>query len=1538
MASENKSEGSAAQLTAELLNSGSGTPTQNVIYITADESYNKLSLQLALTSGTAPLTPGTIPDPSGPPPTTGTTIYMDLSALELSSSAWSALELSGIGWTFQTFPSQNMVGMTPASGSSLTLGTGASGTLSIGILGIVLPAALNSPQIQLYLSYYGIPNVGGTYLGIPVALQNAPSGGQNLAQAIIATVTGGAVVNSIPPLLKAENLFSLQFAGTQNVQAQAGAKTLFTVAFVYGEASDPYGYGALTDLTNGGFIQVQAGLNASPWNIKQHISQQAVTWTLQPPDGQPIIGSGVQSVVQFNFLNVVTTYVAGPTLMLISYTGVPGYQDGTFVVVMEKVAHAQIKSLQVSPNPTYFGANGDNPEVDVSWVANDAPLGLMLTQNYQPNPVSGTHTKTHLTTESTTFTLIATGAAGSVPNTDSATATAIALPVINSFTGTPTEVYAGSLSHDVSCAWAVSSNAGVTLNSTGNAFSGQPFGAIGSTAAVIEQPQMVTLAPTTSVDQLTLTRRLVFSAFTPQTQKYPLNFSPAAAAASPSGPFVVFAGPGSQLTIADSIKFSAWGSTDLGAATTSLAFSADGTELAVTTASSVSIVALSLDASGMPQFSSAQTLPAMAGTPQRLIFSPNGPRVFVTVDCGANQPGQLVSLLKSGSTYQQEASITVGAQPRGLTLDASGARIYVANSGDDTVSIIGLTSKGAPAAVTLIHQVTGGPTGIAVTPSGKQLLVSCATAGTVVAIDPNYPDTGQRKTVTVGTTPGDLAVTPTGAYAFVVNTGDGTVSLLDCWGLPTNATALGAALPIGNAASSVSISPEGLQVLVAQTGGFSVITLATYHTPTQAPSIPNRPTSVSVAPDGSVAFAWHDASIPVVSPSPGILAYNTDSAVISNVLPSSNVLRCVTSPVIGAKQALAIVLGDPTLHLIDTDTLETSAVPLQVSSGTVPVALAISGEGTTAFVVVMDKTNALSLLVMSQSGLTWKTTQTLPLYTATSSFARILLSSTPDATSLFLVDVLAATVHVIQLSGQVYVLSPTVVKSSAQAVDIAILPDGSTAYVLNTGSPGNTITVVDIATLTTSVVAIPQTYVNLSGIQPSPDGRRLFATDTNAAALRVLDPQSLRIVQTIPLSTAASQASGAAGLAVMPDASQIFVANTMSQNLSIVEQIQMGTSARPEATPLPHRHQRRIALLGDTPYSGLFVRHYPGDSPGAGQDGWSASPDIIPNPNGHAIQPDLTQFTSPSGYQNPFGSTIYTSQPTGAPNFIYIRGLNTTNAPITSRAYFYYVPGGLALWPGNWETAGVTVNGVSQYWVDITAPANTDPATNGVGVCQSPLVWNATPVPAGSDHYCMTVWVVNGPNPQPPDWKKSGTFSTLEDLANFIMANPNMGWRNTVDVTVPPADWTYSTGLQMGPAGGMVQVTVQFSGNLPMDGQFALSLQGTSAGNSIAIPPSPLGNYVGGYVSPFLSFPANFPTSVLVQHWPGPTPIPPSAKITVTLEMPTAPRFERDIELLCKRRGVRSPLRVRSGIRTFILGSTTYNILYQSQLRTELAR
>lgn len=1494
-----------AQLTFAIENGAGGKSTANVVFITDDAGYNKISLEIQLSTGSATLAPGTIPDPSNPP-STGTTIYIDLSALAMTPEVWTKIAVSDPSWDYKTFADEQVIGLTPKV--SVLIG-GAAGAAAVPIDGIEVTSTGGSAQKQLYGQFSNVPGVSGEYSSFSVALQNPPSADKPLGEAIAFALSKQGIVNSPTANLAAANAFGLQLLGQPGEQATATADTVFTVGFVYGEPRDSYGYGALTTRAAATQIGAEKGLNADGWKVTPSTGLENPIWTLKPPAGQPIVGAGVDAVVEIDFSNIVTHYQPGPTVMLISWTGVQGYADGAAALVLQKVAHAQITSLQVLPNPSVF--SGGEAEVTVSWTVEGNPE-LLLTQNFVTKPVTGTSQRiATLDAEQTTFQLQATGDPGTVPNVDFATVVATALPKVNSFIGGPTEIYSGQYGQQASFYWTVDSVQGVLLSSTGGAFSGQGYGATGNASVSLNGPQMITMAPVTVSEQDALSRRLVVSAFTPSPAGYS-GVAGKAVAASPTGPFLLMGGA-NGLTAYDTAQYNALGSVPTGHAATALAFSADGSVVAVANAdSTISFVPVTEGPDGTPQFGTVATV-QVPGAPQAMVFSPDAQKLFATIPGVSGQAGTVVSLVSQDGQFGVADEATVGAAPSGLTLDAAGSRLFVANSGDDTVSMIGITEHGGLGNVTS-HNVVGGPTGIAATPDGKQLLVTCAKAGTVVAIDPNHFDTAARATVTVGASPGPIVLLPSGAYAFIGSTGGGTLSLIGCGGSLSSVAMLGSHIAIGGSITDLAVTPEGLQVLAATSDGLSAVALATYQSADVTPSIPIQPTNVETSPDGLTLYVWRNANMPVAPGQTGVIAYNVQSTNTSECLGGKAILQLAVSPDPGSPVTAAIVLNDPSLYLVD-DQLQASQVALNLPAGAKPVALAVAGDGDTLWVAVVDGAHALTLVTLKRdlghSDATWNQAPNLPLYTASGS-GPFLLRSTPDGSSLFLVDVAAATVRVVRAGGSGYALDPTVISGDVEALDVTVLPDGSAAFVLNSGTTANTITAINTATLHSRVAIVPGANISLMGLRSSPDGRRLFATDPNGAMLRILDPASLRVVQNVNLASTPAKATGARGLAVMPDGSAVWVAAMLSSNLACVEQIQMSAEVP------------RLEMVGDDGSSALFMRHALDNSPSSPTTGWSGSPDVIPY--GTAIASDLTIFTTPQGYATDFVADVQMQKL----NYVYVRGLNTTSQQITSRAYFFHTRGSLAMWPVNWNAKNVDVNGdTTRNWVDITAPP-VSPTSNGVGVAQIPIHWTPDKLDPGADHYCVIAWVVNGPNPVAPDPGKYSGFNTFQDLVNFIMEHHDIAWRNTVDVLSQPPNASYETSLPIPQGGAQIYLTITFP-NVPLDATFSVNLQGNTQSNTLSLQNASVGDYQGGYTprqNPLI-FPATeFETSLQVTLNQGPTKFPDTARIKVSMTVPVPPSLALKADRKARLLKQASPIRRIGDQQVFLVGSTQWNLLF----------
>ncbi len=112
----------------------------------------------------------------------------------------------------------------------------------------------------------------------------------------------------------------------------------------------------------------------------------------------------------------------------------------------------------------------------------------------------------------------------------------------------------------------------------------------------------------------------------------------------------------------------------------------------------------------------------------------------------------------AGDNKQLLAEIAVGKEPRNVAIAPDGKRVFVANAGADTLSVIETT---APYAHVADIKVGTEPYGLAFTPNGKKLYVANARTNTVSVVDPvSYTVV---ETITgVGQEPRGIAITNDG--------------------------------------------------------------------------------------------------------------------------------------------------------------------------------------------------------------------------------------------------------------------------------------------------------------------------------------------------------------------------------------------------------------------------------------------------------------------------------------------------------------------------------------------------------------------------------------------------------------------------------------------------------------------------------------------------------------------------------------------------------------------------------------------------------
>lgn len=243
----------------------------------------------------------------------------------------------------------------------------------------------------------------------------------------------------------------------------------------------------------------------------------------------------------------------------------------------------------------------------------------------------------------------------------------------------------------------------------------------------------------------------------------------------------------------------------------------------------------------------------------------------------ANTGSNTVSVINTTTGKRIDANpswfsqdISVGTAPSALALSPDGTRLYVANSGSGTVSVINTVGykriDANPSTTSKDITVGTTPSALTVGADGR-IYVANKGSNSVSVIDPTtYSVTG---TVGVGTQPTALALGTGKVY--VANQGSSTVSVIDTSTLGVTSVA------VGTPPSALALGTGGKLYVASQTGGtLSTIDTATNTVTPGAITVGPSPSSVAVSADGSVAYVANgNDTVSVIN--------TTTSAVVSTV-------------------------------------------------------------------------------------------------------------------------------------------------------------------------------------------------------------------------------------------------------------------------------------------------------------------------------------------------------------------------------------------------------------------------------------------------------------------------------------------------------------------------------------------------------------------------------------------------------------------------------------------------------------------------------
>lgn len=189
-----------------------------------------------------------------------------------------------------------------------------------------------------------------------------------------------------------------------------------------------------------------------------------------------------------------------------------------------------------------------------------------------------------------------------------------------------------------------------------------------------------------------------------------------------------------------------------------------------------------------------------------------------------------------------------GIDPREVAITPDGRTAYVSDFGDvkNTVSVFDIASRSARQPIPLTK--AWGPHGLAVSPDGKTLFVTCEKSRAIVLVD---VATGKERRKLSNSMSGShmLTLSPDGKWMFVSNYVDDNISIFDA-----TTGSLERHILVGDYPDGLAVTPDGKELWVTAHGSNDV-TIINLETRKKDGVIPCRgtPARVGFTPDGKRA-------------------------------------------------------------------------------------------------------------------------------------------------------------------------------------------------------------------------------------------------------------------------------------------------------------------------------------------------------------------------------------------------------------------------------------------------------------------------------------------------------------------------------------------------------------------------------------------------------------------------------------------------------------------------------------------------------------
>lgn len=431
---------------------------------------------------------------------------------------------------------------------------------------------------------------------------------------------------------------------------------------------------------------------------------------------------------------------------------------------------------------------------------------------------------------------------------------------------------------------------------------------------------------------------------------------------------------------------------------------------------------------------------------------------------------------------------------------------YITNYGSDDITVISTQTGQVTATITAGSK----PVGIAITPDQSLVYVTNNASNTVSVIDTRANQVSA--TINVGQQPMGIVISPDGGMVYVVNEGDNTVSVISTQSNKVTATIKVGAGPIG-----IAISPDGSTLYVANeiTSSVSVISTAT-NTVTSTITLAGYANSIIVSPDGSTLYVS-------ISANNTVEAINLSTGKVTATIAVGNGPYGMSMSSDG--QTLYVV--NKISNSVSVINTRTNTVTGSVTVGNNPIGISINQDNTKLFV-----TNQLSNNVSEIDAKKLAVIATINVGTSPESFGAFVStgSGCSGAPLTFTITVTPTTPVVITASGTPEPLT-TIYGTPSPSTNFNVAGTALTAGILTTPPPGFEVSrdgnsyAGAVIVGTGGNIAPTKVYIRLAATTPVGDNYsgNIVLSSKGAANVNMLMPVS--IVNPAPLTITADNKS-----------------------------------------------------------------------------------------------------------------------------------------------------------------------------------------------------------------------------------------------------------------------------------------------------------------------------------------------------------------------------------------------------------------------------